>query len=165
MFRIQQLDNTYCQQVIDLIIPIQQEELKVPVTLEGQPDLFDIETAYLSTGGNFWGAFADQQLVGTIGLIQTTAQTGAIRKMFVRKAFRGAQDGIAHTLLQTLLTYCRSNHLHTVYLGTIDTLKAAQRFYEKNGFSRIAAAALPSFFPRMMADNTFYYLSLKTDQT
>ncbi|ANH83927.1 GNAT family acetyltransferase [Niabella ginsenosidivorans] len=164
MFFIQTLNNAHCKEIIDLVISIQQEELHLPVTLEGQPDLFDIETCYIQTGGNFWGAFINGQLIGTIGLLQASEQTGVIRKMFVRKAFRGSGYGIAQALLNTLISYCRAKGLQTLYLGTIDVLKAAHRFYEKSGFTRVDVTELPSCFPRMMADNTFYYLALKTDQ-
>lgn len=52
---IRSLDDSYCNQILDLILPIQQVEFNVPVTLEGQPDLLDIQTHYHGTGGGFWG--------------------------------------------------------------------------------------------------------------
>ncbi|MBZ4187800.1 GNAT family N-acetyltransferase [Niabella beijingensis] len=160
MFIIKELDNTHGREIIDLILYIQQVEFNVPVTLEGQPDLLDIESFYIQPGGKFWGAYAGDILIGTIALIHTGHRTGVIRKMFVHKDHRGAQHGVAQALLTTLINYCRQQDIGSIYLGTIDTLKAAQRFYEKNGFVKITPAELPSFFPRMMADNTFYYLSL-----
>src|SRR5438105_990446 len=90
---IQPLDNTYCDRIVDLILPIQQIEFNVPVTLAQQSDLLDIESFYIAPGGNFWGAFSEGQLVGTIALIAIGHQAGAIRKMFVRKEFRGKEFG------------------------------------------------------------------------
>jgi RimJ/RimL family protein N-acetyltransferase len=40
-------------------------------------------------------------------------------------------------------------------------LKAAHRFYEKNGFTRLAKHDLPKSFPLMAADTIFYELHLK----
>jgi GNAT superfamily N-acetyltransferase len=57
--------------------------------------------------------------------------------MFVRKDYRGKELGIAQLLLDNLVAYCRENDINAIYLGTVD-LKAAHRFYEKNGFTRIA---------------------------
>ncbi len=57
-FNIISLNNAHSRQIIDLILPIQQIEFNVPVTLEGQPDLLDIETNYHQTGGNFLGSNA-----------------------------------------------------------------------------------------------------------
>ena len=43
---IEPVYNDRCREIIDLILPIQQIEFNVPVTIEGQPDLLDIETNY-----------------------------------------------------------------------------------------------------------------------
>ncbi len=152
--------NNYCQQIIDLILPIQQIEFNVPITLAGQQDLLDIEKFYHQTGGNFWGALINEELIGTISLLTMGHQAGAIRKMFVKKEFRGKEFGVAQKLLNTLIEHCKENDITDLYLGTVDMLKAAHRFYEKNGFNRINVEELPSYFPRMMADNVFYHLHL-----
>lgn len=157
---VRPLDNHYCQPVIDLILQIQQIEFKLPVTLEGQADLFDIERNYHGTGGGFWGAFYQNELIGTIALISTGHRAGALRKMFVKKAFRGKQTGVAQQLLQTLLEFCSARGIRDLYLGTIHVLKAAHRFYERNGFQRVSRADLPSYFPAMMWEDVYYYLSL-----
>lgn len=154
------LNNDYCNQIIDIILPIQQIEFNVPVTLEGQPDLLDIEVNYHQTGGNFWGAKYDGQLVGTIALIAIDGSGGALRKMFVRKEYRGKELGVAQCLLDELVAYCKQNNITAIYLGTVDMLKAAHRFYEKNGFTRLDKQDLPESFPLMGADNVFYQLHL-----
>jgi GNAT superfamily N-acetyltransferase len=158
--QINPLNNSYCEAIINIILPIQQIEFNVPVTLEGQPDLLDIETNYHQTGGNFWGAFYNGELVGTIALIAIDNNGGALRKMFVRKEYRGKELGIAQLLLDTLIAYCKQNDINSIYLGTVDMLKAAHRFYEKNGFTQLPKTALPESFPLMGADNIFYELYL-----
>jgi len=87
--------------------------------------------------------------------------TGVIRKMFVKKDYRGKELSIAQHLLESLIDYCRQHNIADIYLGTVDILKAACRFYERNGFVRIKMEELPSYFPRMKADNTFYHLDLR----
>ena len=152
--------NDAQQQILDLILPIQQIEFNVPVTLAGQPDLLDIETHYHATGGGFWAAFADNELVGTIAMISIGHHACAIRKMFVKKEYRGKETGIAQQLLDTLIDFCTSHQINTIYLGTVDMLKAAHRFYEKNGFVRLPGEQLPEYFPRMMGENVYYHLLL-----
>ena len=152
--------NDDCTEIIDLILPIQQIEFNVPITIEAQPDLLDIESNYHQVGGNFWGAKMDGELVGTIALMNIGHNACALRKMFVKKEYRGKEHGIAQKLLETLLAYCREQNITEVYLGTVDMLKAAHRFYEKNDFNLIKVTDLPSYFPRMMADNRFYHLHL-----
>jgi GNAT superfamily N-acetyltransferase len=157
---IEPLNNDYCDQIIDIILSIQQIEFKLPITIQQQPDLLDIETNYHQTGGNFWGAKHDGLLAGTIGLIAFDNHGGAIRKMFVRKEYRGKELGIAQSLLDTLINYCRQNNITDIYLGTVDALKAAHRFYERNGFTRLSKAELPESFPVMNTDTLFYSLHL-----
>ena len=152
--------NNDAQQIVDLILPIQQIEFNVPVTLEDQPDLLDIEQYYHQTGGGFWGAKQGTELVGSIALISIGQQAGALRKMFVKKEFRGKETGVAQQLLDTLLLFCREKAIVEIYLGTVVQLKAAQRFYERNGFVRVRKEDLPSYFPRMETDNIFYHKHL-----
>src|SRR5918993_5001820 len=144
------------EKVIKLILPIQQIEFNVQVTLEDQPDLVDIDNYYHKTGGCFWGAFANGELIGTIALINIGNNSGAIRKMFVKKDLRGKESGIAQRLLETLLNFAKDKNITTILLGTVPVLKAALRFYERNGFKEIEEKKLPSYFPRMKADTVFY---------
>ncbi|RPE09921.1 N-acetyltransferase [Chitinophaga lutea] len=159
-FDIRPLNNGYTARIIDLILPIQQVEHSIPVTLADQPDLLDIEGFYQQGGGQFWGAVQGEQLIGSIALIAIGHQAGAIRKMFVKKEFRGKELSIAQQLLDRLIAYCREQGIHDLFLGTVEVLKAAQRFYERNGFHRIEKADLPDYFPRMPADTLFFHLHI-----
>jgi GNAT superfamily N-acetyltransferase len=154
------IHNEYCDEVIDLILTIQQKEFNLTITIDAQPDLRDIDANYHRDGGGFWGAFVGDELAGTIALINSGRGMGTIRKMFVKKEYRGKELGIAQQLLEILLQDCRDKGLTEVYLGTVHQLKAAHRFYERNRFTPIAVDDLPAYFPRMMTDNMFYYLHL-----
>lgn len=157
---IQSLDNAFSDQAIDLILTIQQKEFNIPITIDDQPDLRQIESFYKASGGNFWGAFIDGELVGTIALVKFDENAGAIRKMFVKKEFRGKELNIAQKLLEVLISYCYQNRINEIFLGTITVLKAALRFYEKNHFTVIDKEKLPVRFPLVNADNVFYCLNL-----
>ena len=157
---ISPIHNEYCDEVIDLILSIQQKEFGLSITIDQQPDLRDIDANYHQEGGNFWGAFVGEELIGTIALINTGHNAGCIRKMFVKAAYRGKEWGTAQKLLNVLLQFCRDNQITDVLLGTVEQLKAAHRFYERNGFERIPVEELPAYFPRMMTDTVFYQLHL-----
>jgi len=159
--KIELLENADEAQIIGLILPIQQIEHKLPVTIEDQPDLLDIEKHYHKTGGGFWGVKHQREIIGTIALIKMREkQGGIIRKMFVKKEFRGKELSIAQRLLDYLINYARNNGITDLYLGTVDLLKAAIRFYEKNHFIQIEKNALPPNFPLVKVDNIFYHLKL-----
>jgi GNAT superfamily N-acetyltransferase len=144
--------------VVALIVPIQQKEFGIPISLEDQPDLLAIPAFYQKGNGNFWVALENGKVVGTIALVDIGNGQGALRKMFVQADLRGG--GVARQLLETLLDWCRSRKMKGVYLGTTAQFLAAHRFYEKNGFSLIDKSDLPAAFPVMGVDSRFYYLNL-----
>ena len=146
--------------VVDVILPIQQSEFSIPITLEAQPDLLDIPDFYQKGNGNFWVALHGQEVVGTISLLDIGNNQGALRKMFVKKQFRGSDLGIALQLLQVLLDWCLCNNVKEIFLGTTPKFLAAHRFYEKNGFLEIAKEDLPVSFPIMKVDTKFYKYSI-----
>ena len=161
MYRVVEFEPKFQEAIVELILPIQQKEFNVPITIEDQPDLFNIPNFYYADGGGFWGAFIDDQLVGTIALVKFADNAAAIRKMFVKKEFRGKEYAIAQKLLETLIAYSKENGIDDLYLGTITILEAALRFYEKNNFVRIQKEKLPERFPLMAPDNVFCHLNLK----
>ncbi|GAB2602505.1 GNAT family N-acetyltransferase [Spirosoma areae] len=149
------------QGVIDLVLGIQQAEFGIPISLADQPDLLTIETFYQSKRGGFWCALTETgHVVGTISLIDVGEEFGTIRKMFVHADFRGRELALATLLLQTLEDHAAAVDLKTLYLGTLDILAAAQRFYAKNGYLPIAMTDLPNAFPRMRLDNRFFWKAL-----
>lgn len=142
--------------VVDVILPIQQVEFGVPITLDDQPDLRDIPGFYQRDGGNFWVALVGARVIGTIALLDIGGGRGALRKMFVARDHRGAASGVARRLLDVLVAWCRARDIREVYLGTTEHFRAAHRFYEKHGFVEVARAALPATFPVMTVDTKFY---------
>jgi N-acetylglutamate synthase-like GNAT family acetyltransferase len=158
--KIVSIKDEHAEAVIELILNIQQIEFNVAITLADQPDLLTIGQFYYQSGGCFWGAFIDGELVGTIALIKYTDDAGAIRKMFVKKEYRGKELNIAQQLLETLIAHAKENGLSHLYLGTVTALAAALRFYERNHFVRIEKNELPAAFPLMSTDNAFCHLAL-----
>lgn len=144
------------QGVVDVILPIQQSEFTIPITLEAQPDLIDIPGFYQRKNGNFWIALHGSDVVGTIALVDIGNRQGALRKMFVKESFRGSGYGVSRKLLEVLLTWCRTQGIQEIFLGTTAKFLAAHRFYEKNGFLEIPQAGLPEAFPLMSVDTKFY---------
>ncbi|WP_035644467.1 GNAT family N-acetyltransferase [Flavobacterium sp. ASV13] len=155
------IENKFENAIADLILNIQINEFNVPITREDQPDLFNIQNFYYAGGGGFWGAFINDELVGTIALVKFDNHAAAIRKMFVKKEFRGKEFSIAQKLLETLIEYCKETGIDDLYLGTVAILEAALRFYEKNDFVRIEKKSLPEKFPLMKPDTIFCHLTLK----
>lgn len=156
MITIQPFENQDTEHIVNLILNIQQNEFQVPITINEQQDLLNIPSFYQHGKGNFWVAKAREEVVGTIALIDCGENIGTIRKMFVKKEFRGKEHGIAQRLMDILETTSRENNIKNLYLGTIEKLQAAIRFYERNGFTLIEKQNLPSVFPIMAVDTHFF---------
>lgn len=156
---VKEYSQEYKDIIIDLILNIQQNEFKIAITKEDQPDLSDIPNFYQSGKGNFWVAIYNNQVVGTISLIDIGNNQGALRKMFVKDAYRGSKYNISKILLQKLMEWARECGIQDIYLGTTEKFLAAHRFYEKNNFTQITKDNLPNAFPIMKVDTRFYQLS------
>src|SRR5690348_2597841 len=91
--------------VAELIVGIQRGEFGIPITLEQQPDLSDIEGFYRGGAGNFWVAVDGARVVGTIGLRDIGDGRVALRKMFVDADHRGGSPGVAANLLDAALAW------------------------------------------------------------
>ncbi|HCF26092.1 MAG TPA: GNAT family N-acetyltransferase [Cyanobacteria bacterium UBA11049] len=152
--------SKYQTQVIELILKIQRNEFGLPITLDEQPDLLIIPTFYQQGNGNFWLALDGNKVIGTIAAIDIGYNQLALRKMFVDVNYRGDSLGVARNLMFYLRNWSKLKNIRAVYLGTVDKFKAAQKFYQKNGFISIGKFDLPADFPIMEGDNIFYRLSL-----
>src|SRR6185436_5623668 len=147
---IRPFKEAYQKKVTNLIIQIQRDEFGIDITLQDQPDLLNISQFYQSKSGNFWCAINPyEEIIGTIALIDIGDRMGVIRKMFVRLDCRGTKRNVAKDLLDVLENWARKKQFTKLYLGTVDKLKAAQRFYYKNDYKTIDPYLLPNSFPRM----------------
>ncbi len=157
---IQPYQEQYQSRVLDLILNIQQNEFNISITADEQPDLKNIPDFYQKNQGNFWLAVHENQVIGTLALLDIDNNQGALRKMFVDKRYRGTKLAAAKKLLTTLLNWSKAKGVQEVYLGTTPQFLAAHRFYEKNNFQEIATAELPEKFPVMAVDKKFYKYSV-----
>ena len=111
--------------------------------------------------GNFWLAKLDNEVIGTISLLDIGHNQVALRKMFVNKSYRGSEFQVAKLLLYKAINWAKNNSIQTVYLGTTPQFLAAHRFYQKNGFTAVDKRELPSKFPIVRVDKVFYKLRIE----
>ncbi|MBI9078979.1 MAG: GNAT family N-acetyltransferase [Pseudodesulfovibrio sp.] len=154
--QIKPYENEDPDLVIDLITSIQIQEFGVATSAEKQTDLSDIPGYYQQGIGNFWLASVGDDLAGTIAIKDVGNGIAALRKMFVKKNYRGKQMGVAAALMATLLEWSGDVGVREIYLGTVDVYHAAHRFYEKNGFVEVPREQVPLSVPLMDVDVKFY---------
>lgn len=109
----------------------------------------------------YWLALKDKEVVGTVGLLFIEPQNAILKSMMVQKEFRGSAKGLSHLLLQKAIDCCREKGIKGIYLGTMNQFKAAQKFYQKNGFKEISKKELPNNFLENPLDSVFFYKKIK----
>lgn len=150
------------KQIIALIENIQIQEFDLPINDEINSGILKAEDEYYyNQSYNFWYATdASGTIIGSIGLKKIDARSAELKKFFVAVNYRG--KGVSTKLLHTLVKAAKKHRFKSIYLGTVDVLKAGQRFYEKYGFEKIPARDLPKTFERCHLDTTFLKGELKT---
>lgn len=150
--QIVKFNPIYSKKIYSFVMDIKVNELgwKNDAT-----DLLSIEKIYLSGNGNFWVALDSDKVIGTIALEDMKEKQGYLQRMYLAKKYRGT--GLATELLNNLLKFARARGFKEIYLGTTNVAKRAIRFYEKNGFIRIAS--LPEKF-NDHTDDIFFVMNL-----
>ena len=98
-------------EIISLILDIQNNESKINLSLEEQPDLLTIH--------------------GTLGLMKKDNHCAIMKKFFVKKEYRSQKVGLA--LYKKLLEFAEAANVQYIILDTPSVAHASHRFYEKAG--------------------------------
>lgn len=99
-------------------------------------DLDDIEASYVKSGGVFQVVVAaDDEIVGTAGLMPLSDRRAELRKMYVKPAFRGR--GLGKRLLENMLDAARRRGFDQIWLETNAVLREAIALYRRYGFAPV----------------------------
>lgn len=154
--------ETYCgkydDEMISLILGIQNNEAKIGLSLQEQPDLLDISSSYQKNGGEFWIALSDGKVVGTIGLMLKGQSCAILKKFFVKKEFRSQKIGLA--LYNELLKFAKRSGISHIILDTPSVAHASHKFYARAGFCKISIDELPVPYSYPDRDSILYMLNL-----
>lgn len=148
----------YKHQIIDLILYIQNEEAKINLSLEEQPDLLDIPNYYEKDGGEFWLAVEDNTVIGTLALMNKGNGNGILKKGFVKKEHR--KCGILTGLYKTLLDYAIRNNIKQLMFDTPSVATNCHSFFEKEGYVRINKSEQPFEYEYPDRNSYLYLLKL-----
>lgn len=84
------------------------------------------------TRARIWIAERDGELIGCIGIVETTPGTAQLRWFLVHPNAQG--QGLGRRLIEEALAYCRELGAERVFLWTTSELEAAARLYRAAGF-------------------------------
>lgn len=150
--------DEFRDETIGLILHIQNDEAKVNMPLEGQPDLLDITQSYINSGGNFWLAVADGHVVGTLALMRINDEWSVLKKFFVREDFRSQKVGLA--LYTRLLDFAKAKGFRHIILDTPSVAKKAHAFYVRAGFRQIEKSQLPVGYDYLDRESLLFQLDI-----
>lgn len=153
-----QYRDEFKDEAINLILHIQNDEAKVNMPLEGQPDLLDITESYINRGGNFWLAVDDGHVVGTVALMKINDDWCVLKKFFVRSDYRSQKVGLA--LYTRLLDFANTNGFRHMILDTPSVAKKAHAFYVRAGFKHIGKSDLPIRYDYLDRESLLFHLEL-----
>ncbi|MFD2521730.1 GNAT family N-acetyltransferase [Emticicia soli] len=137
-------EEKYQQQVEDMVLSIQNGEFNLGLTAQRQPDLHNLKAFYNDKGNWLWTATnKNDEVVGTIGLEKLNDEQAVLRKMFIKKEYRGKTLGLATKLFEILIEEAKKQQFKEILLDTPLVTHAAHRFYERNGFEQISSDLVP----------------------
>lgn len=87
---------------------------------------------YFMESNKLWIAIENEEIIGTIGIIEVSEKCAMLKKVYVKEEYRG--KGIAQNLLNQCLAYAREKNYDYIFLQTYHRLERARAFYSKNGF-------------------------------
>jgi putative acetyltransferase len=107
-------------------------------------DLQDIEKNYFSNNGYFGVAVNTNTnaIVGTFGLFSFAPEICELRKMYLKKDYRG--KGMGKFMLGTAIGIAKEKNFKRIFLGTISPLVEAISLYRQYGFREIAPGEINS---------------------
>ena len=130
-YKIIEYKKEYKYDIRDLISSIYRDEFEIKV---GEDEILNEDLyKYIKDGGSFLIAVdEDGNLLGTIGGRIVNDETLEVKRMYVKKEYRGC--GIAQELLNTLEGFTEDNGFKYLVLGTYERMERAIGFYKKNLF-------------------------------
>ena len=106
-------------------------------TAWADPNLGRFSEIYNTEGNKYWVVTDENdKLVGGVGIGKLEGVEGVceLQKMYCVPEARGT--GVAHKLMEIALIYAKK-YYSRCYLETLENMVAAQKLYEKYGFTRI----------------------------
>ncbi len=130
-------------QIQRLINSIMSKEFPKSRTAYPSNDIKNPAKYYSGKKDVFFVAEKDNKIIGTVGIKEDTDYTALLRRLFVKKEFRG--KGFGSKLLNKALNFCKKhNYKKVVFRGT-DMMQLALKVCLKNGFKEKDIINLPHF--------------------
>ncbi len=98
-------------------------------------DLYDFKRYYFDRGGDFSVMMDQDQIIGTVAILNEGNRVCELRKMYLDSRYR--RRGLGRQLMEYGLAKARELGFRRVTLETATALKEAVTLYESYGFKRV----------------------------
>ena len=135
--------NSDCEHITDLVYGVLKEYGLKPDPASTDADIQEIESSYFGRGGTFLVLeSSDGSVIGAYGLYPLEKRTCELRKMYLRKEYRG--KGLGKLLLDDALSKAKQLGFERMVLETASVLKEAIALYTSYGFAEYTPDHLSS---------------------
>lgn len=136
MVNIRPVQPADAPEVKSLIEGIMGDEFSAARGLYAIHDIDDPAKYYSGSKDIFLVAELDGRVVGTVAIKEDTQKTALLRRIFVRKDFRG--QGYGEKLLAKAMEFCFEHDYENVVFRGVDKMQKALKLCLKNGFQESA---------------------------
>lgn len=135
-YNIRRAYNSDIPRVRELIFSVLEEYGLMPDEYGIDSSLSDLEMNYFDKEG-FFGVLVSpsDEIIGTIGIVNTGNDIFELKKMFLKKDFRG--KGFGKMLMDFILEYAKKSNCKVLQLETVHVLHEAIGLYKSYGFNPI----------------------------
>jgi GNAT superfamily N-acetyltransferase len=141
MIKIRKISQQDNNAVKNLISSIMRDEFVESASSYATDDLDNACEHYGGKHEVFYLAEKDGQIVGTVGIKNDGAHCALLRRLFLKKEFRG--KGYGSKLVQQALDFCKNSGYKKVIFRGTSAMAAACKTCLKNGFSEKEVLVLP----------------------
>lgn len=131
-YLIVQADNNVISEIKSLIFEVLEEYGLKPDESSTDADLNDIEASYLRNNGYFGLVKTNETIVATFGIYRLSNESCELRKMYLRKEYRGKSLG--KLMMNKVIDIAKNKGYKIIELETASVLKEAISMYKKYGF-------------------------------
>ena len=142
MLKMRQITEEDNSEVKNLISDIMRDEFVESASSYATDDLDNTCAHYNGKNETFYVAEETKgKIVGTVGIKNDSPHTALLRRLFLKKEFRG--KGYGSKLLRQALDFCKKHGYKKVIFRGTDAMAAAYKTCLKNGFCEQDILVLP----------------------
>jgi N-acetylglutamate synthase-like GNAT family acetyltransferase len=143
MLKIRKAKPKDSKQIKKLITEIMKKEFPGSQKVYPSDDIHNPAKYYNGKKDVFFVAEENKRIIGTVAIKEDTCYTAILRRLFVKKEFRG--KGFGSKLINKAIDFCKRHNYKKVIFRGAHMMESALKACLKNGFKEKDIINLPYF--------------------